>query len=100
VEVAVGDSFTVTLCSNPSTGLRWAELAEIGDPTVVEQVDHRFVSSSERGKKPPPPGTPGEEVWTFKALKESKSTLSVEYGQPWEGGTKADWTFVLTVVVK
>ena len=27
VEVAVGDSFTVTLCSNPSTGLRWAELA-------------------------------------------------------------------------
>lgn len=99
VEVAVGDSFTVTLCSNPSTGLRWAELAEISDQTVVEQVDHKYVAPPEK-RGPPPPGTPGEEVWTFKALKEGKSTLSMEYGQPWEGGTKADWTFVLTVVVK
>ena len=100
VEVAVGDSFTVTLCSNASTGLRWTELAEIGDQTVVEQVDHKYVALSEEGKKPPPPGTPGEEVWTFNALKQGKSTISMEYGQPWESGEKAAWTFVLTVAVK
>ena len=100
VEVAVGDSFTVTLCSNASTGLRWTESAEIGDQTVVEQVDHKYVALSEEGKKPPPPGTPGEEVWTFNALKQGKSTISMEYGQPWESGEKAAWTFVLTVAVK
>ena len=99
MEVAVGDSFTVTLCSNPSIGLRWAELAEISDQTVVEQVDHKYVAPSEK-RGPPPPGTPGEEVWAFKALKEGKSAISLEYDQPWEGGTKADWTFVLTVAVK
>jgi len=87
------------LRSIPSTVLRWAELAEISDPTVVEQVDHKYVPPTEK-RGPPPPGTPGEEAWTFKALKEGKSTLSMEYGQPWKGGTKADWTFVLTVVVK
>jgi predicted secreted protein len=75
-------------------------LAEISDQTVVEQVDHKYVALSEEGKKPPPPGTPGGEIWTFKALKEGKSTISMEYGQPWEGGEKAAWTFVLTVTVE
>jgi inhibitor of cysteine peptidase len=87
------------LRSNPSTDLRWAELAEISDPTVVEKVDHKYVPPLKNGGLPLR-GPPGEEVWTFKALKEGKSTLSMEYGQPWKGGTKADWTFVLTVVVK
>ena len=101
VEVAVGGSLTVTLCSNPTTGFQWSESAEISDQTVLEEVDHKFVSPGYTGDKPPPPpGTPGKEVWTFKALKEGKSTISMEYSRPWEGGEKAAWTFVLTVVVK
>ena len=96
IEVPVGNSFTVTLCSNPSTGFKWGE-AMIGDQTVLEQVDHEYVALE--GKSPPPPGTPGQEVWTFKALKEGQSAVSVEYGQPWEGGMKSEWTFALTVLV-
>jgi len=65
---------------------------------VEEQVAHKFVSPER--EPPPPPGTPGKEVWTFKALKQGKSIISMEYSRPWEGGTKAEWTFVLTVVVK
>ena len=96
-EVAVDGSLTVTLCSNPSTGFQW-ESIKITDQTVLEQVDHKFVSPE--SEPPPPPGTPGQEVWTFKALKEGKSTVSVEYSRPWESSEKAAWTFVLTVVVK
>ena len=70
----------------------------IGDQTVVEQVDHKYVALE--GKSPPPPGTPGQEVWTFKAIKVGQSAVSVEYGQPWEGGMKSEWTFALTVLVK
>jgi len=45
-------------------------------------------------------GAGGEEVWTFKALKPGTSSLSMEYSQPWDGGTKAGQTFVLNVVAK
>ncbi len=97
VEVPANSSFTVTLCSNPSTGFKWGE-TEISDQTVVALVDHTY--DSLEGRSPPAPGTPGEEVWTFKALKQGESSISIEYGQPWEGGMKAEWTFALTVVVQ
>ena len=97
VDVAVGDSFTVTLCSNPSTGFEW-ESAQISDQTVLQQIDHKFVGPE--SEPPPPPGTPGEEIWTFQALKQGTSTISLEYSRPWEGGEKGEWTFNLTVVVK
>jgi len=98
VQVPVGDSFTVTLCSNPTTGFQWSESAQISDGTVLKQTDHKFISP--QSEPPPPPGTPGQEVWTFQALKKGETTVSMEYSRPWEGGEKGEWTFVLTVVVK
>jgi inhibitor of cysteine peptidase len=97
VSVAVGDTFTVTLCSNPSTGFQW-EAAKISDPGVLEEVDHKFILPG--SEPPPPPGTPGQEVWTFKALKAGESTVSIDYSRPWEGGEKGAWTFVLSVSVQ
>ena len=98
VEVPVGDLLTVTLCSNPTTGFKWQESAEISDQTVLEQVDHKFVSP--QSEPPPPPGTPGQEIWTFKALEKGQCIISMEYSRPWEGGEKGEWTFSLAVVVK
>ncbi len=98
VEVAMGDSFTVTLGSNPTTGFQWAEEAQISDTGVLKQVDHEFISPE--SEPPPPPGTPGQEVWTFEALKKGTTIVSMEYGRPWEGGEKAEWTYNLTVTVK
>jgi len=95
VEVAAGDSFTVTLCSNPTTGFEW-EPARISDQTVFQETDHEFVPSQAKGVE----GAPGKEVWTFKALKKGTSTVSMEYSRPWAGGEKGAWTFVLTVIVK
>jgi inhibitor of cysteine peptidase len=77
VEVAVNGSLTVTLCSNPTTGFRWSESAQISDRTVLKQVDHKFVSPE--SEPPPPPGTPGQEVWVFQALQEGTSNISMEY---------------------
>ena len=95
-EVAVDDSFTVTLGSNPaSTGFQWSESAQISDQTVLQQTNHEFV--------PPEgdvPGAAGEEVWTFQALKEGESTISMEYSRPWEEDEEATWTFNLTVTVR
>jgi len=97
VKVAVDSSLTVTLCSNPTTGFQW-ESPQITDQTVLEQVDHKLVMPE--SEPPPPPGTPGQEVWTFKALREGTSTISIAYSRPWEGGEKGAWKFDLTVVNK
>ena len=96
VEVAVDGLLTVTLGSNQTTGFKW-ELAEITDESVLEQVGEQEYKSPGGGA---PPGAGGEEVWTFKALKKGAAEVSMEYSRPWEGGETAEWTFVLTVVVK
>lgn len=95
VELVAGDSFTVTLGSNRTTGFQWSESAQIDDQSVLEQLAHRFVPPEEDT-----PGAAGKEVWTFRALKEGSTEVSMEYSQPWEDGKKAEWTFRLVVVVK
>ena len=98
VAVAVDGSLTVILCSNPSTGFQWSESAQISDGSVLQPEGYKFVSPE--SEPPPPPGTPGQSIWTFKALKKGTSTIAMEYSRPWEGGEKGEWTFVLTVTVK
>ena len=95
VEVAAGGSVTVTLESNASTGFQW-ELVSISDEAVLEKVANTYEAPEDTGMV----GAPGKEIWTFTALKQGTSTISMEYSQPWENGTKAAETFDLTVVVK
>ena len=96
LEVKAGDSFTVALCSNQTTGFQWSGSAQVDDGTVVEQTNHKFISPEEQQIV----GAAGQEVWTFQALQEGTTTVKMEYSQPWEGGTKAEWTFTLTLIVE
>ena len=94
INIAAGDSFAVVLCSNPSTGFQWSELAQVSSPSVVQQMDHKFVSSEGAA------GAPGSEIWTFLVRKKGVSTVTFEYSQPWEGGEKNMWTLDLIIVAK
>lgn len=96
-EVKAGGTLMVTLGSNPTTGFQWSEEAQISDTGVLKQVGHEFVGPE--SEPPPPPGTPGQEVWTFEALKTGTATISTEYSRPWEGGEKAEWSYTLTIIV-
>lgn len=98
LEVQAGETFEVKLCSNPTTGFQWSEEAEISDPAVLQQEDHKFIGPE--SELPPPPGTPGQEVWTFKALNKGSSSIYLEYSRPWEGGEKGEWTCTVNVIVK
>jgi inhibitor of cysteine peptidase len=95
VEVTAGESFTVTLGSNPTTGFQWSEEAQISDTGVLKQTGHEFIPPEEAI-----PGAGGKEKWTFEALKAGTATVSMEYSRPWEGGEKGEWTYNLTVTVK
>ena len=94
VEIAINGSLTVTLESNKTTGYSW-ELKEISDTSVLQKIDNKYEASTSGLI-----GAGGKEVWNFKALKAGKTTLSMEYSQPWAGGQKGAKTFTLTVTVK
>jgi len=108
-EVAVGGSFTAHLKSDPATGFEW-ELAAITDQTVLVEVEQDYVGpAAEAPGEPddkeepvasPEPVPPREERWIFKAPRQGESMIPMEYSQPWEGGTKAARSFVLTVIVR
>jgi len=83
--------------ANHTTGFQW-QLANNSDGAVLELADYEYEPSE--AALAGIYGAGGQEVWTFKALKTGKSTITLEYSQPWEGGMKAAKTFVLTVVVK
>ena len=94
VQVQLGDSLLVTLCSNSTTGFQWSKSAQITDESILEQIDHSFI--------PPEEGTPGaagKEEWSLKALKKGTSTVLLEYNRPWEGGEKRAWSLTVAVVV-
>lgn len=95
LSVKAGDSFTVTLCSNPTTGFQW-ESAVISDQSVLTETNHQFVGPEDENLV----GAGGEDVWTFQALKKGTSTISIAYSRPWEGGEKGVWTFTAVVTVK
>ncbi|MCB1278224.1 protease inhibitor I42 family protein [Prosthecobacter sp.] len=77
-----GETFTVDLESNPTTGYGWA-LDGKEDATVVRKVSDEFVGT------PHPPGVVGvggTEQWKFQAEKKGKTTLHFIYRRPWEKG--------------
>ena len=95
MHAVVGEELTVTLGSNPTTGFQWSEYAEISDESVIKQVSHKFV-----GPETDVPGTPGQEVWTFEALKKGTVTTFLEYSRPWIEEDIGYWTVTITTTIK
>ena len=90
VVLGVDGTLTVILCSNPTTGFEWLELPQISDTSVLRQETHEFIPPEDLAERPPPAGSPGKEVWTFKTLKKGISTISFEYSRLWGGGEKGE----------
>jgi len=62
---------------------------------VLQQTDHKYINPTT-----PALGAGGQEVWTIQALKEGKSTISMECRRPFEPTARPAKTFTLTVVVQ
>ncbi len=94
MHAVVGEELTVTLGSNPTTGFQWLEDAEISDESIIKQVSHEFVGPG----IDKPPGTPGEEVWTFKALNKGTVNVLLEYRRSWNDAGL--WAVNITATIK
>lgn len=80
IGVEVGEAFTISLESNPSTGYVWEPEF---DPEFLKLVDSRFVSEpTEDG--PPIVGAPGIQTFDFLALKQGQTRVIMIYKRPSE----------------
>ena len=79
VKLAVGQTYSVDLDSNPTTGYSW----KLASPT--NSVFMLVTNSYEPGKHPTDMvGVGGVEHWTFKAMQKGRAELTLEYMRPWE----------------
>ena len=79
-ETYAGQSFTITLESNATTGYRW-QFARSLDKDMLE-----LIRSSYSGNNPKLIGSGGKQLWTIEALKAGKTTIFFKYVRPWEKG--------------
>ena len=93
--VKVGQTFDVSLASNPSTGYGWT-VSEPSDEKVLSHTEGNYRSSGDSNK--PISGQGGRTYWEFTALKAGKTEIKMIYARPWESVQPAQ-TFTLKVMV-
>lgn len=81
-----GDTFLISLESNPSTGYAWA-LSDSYNANIV-----KFNGSNYTDNAGAAVGTPGTEDWSFTGLKQGSTTLEFNYARSWETGVAPSQT--------
>ncbi len=77
ITVKPGQTFKIKLEANPTTGFTWQMQNPI-DKSLLTVLNKSFTA---KGKSA---GSPGEEVWQFKALKKGTIFLTFAYRRSWE----------------
>jgi len=78
VETRVGQSFTIALESNPTTGYRW-QFAKPLDKNML-----KVISASHSIDHPNLAGSGGKQIWTIDALNPGTTTIYLKYVRSWE----------------
>lgn len=84
LKVKNGETFKVSLESNPSTGYSWRMLSDTGPVELATTPN--TVPARPADATPPIVGAPGEQVFVFKATTAGQQVMLVfTYGRAWEG---------------
>lgn len=95
ITLSVGNTLVVELGSNYTTPYRWNPDTKIGDVSIIKQLSHEFVQPTSDAL-----GAPGNEEWTFSALKPGTTTVSTSYTSFVGKDAKPACTYTLTVTVQ
>jgi inhibitor of cysteine peptidase len=88
VVVKVGESFSVSLASNPTTGYTWD--AEYDSSFVVESKSS-FIPISEAM------GAGGKELFEFQTKKAGITVITLKHKRPWESEIKKTLIFKVDI---
>lgn len=94
IELKVGESFMITLESNPTTGYKW----ESGfDQSLLKLVKSEYKQDA---SKPGMVGVGGREQFTFAGLKAGDAQVKMTYKRPWEQQSADAKVLTFTVKIK
>jgi inhibitor of cysteine peptidase len=99
LNVAVGESFVITLDENPTTGYVWA-VEEQPESLVLQSSDYVSDVHPNQLGAPMIVGAGGKRTFTFVAHKSGTTTLKLKHWRPWEGDASIVDTFSVPVVVR
>jgi inhibitor of cysteine peptidase len=94
IQLRVGDSLTVILEGNPTTGYQW-QVASLS-PEVLDWTEGPTYQPSTPGRI----GSGGTFRFGFKAMRKGRATVKLVYRRSWEEGVPPIKTEVLKVKVK
>jgi inhibitor of cysteine peptidase len=94
LEATVGNEFKIVIDSNPSTGYHW-ELGDDLDESII-----KFVSKDYSPKSSAAPGSSGQDVWVFKAIKAGETHITLLYYSPSNEPEEPQQKVTFTVTVK
>ncbi len=84
INVSLGEEFTISLDSNPSTGFEWWTDF---DPAYLSLTNSTFISGNENSQLV---GVPGTKKFTFSTLSSGQTDVILLLLQSWENGTIAE----------
>jgi len=94
IETKVGDTFTIPLEANHTTGYSW-RLAQPPDPAILKQAGEKYEEDNSGGV-----GVGGVETWTFQAMAKGATTLVFEYARPFEKNVPPAKTSKFRITIK
>lgn len=89
IKVLKGHEFTITLQSNPGTGYQWNPTF---NTTILNLVSHEYKPASTKLL-----GSPGTDVFTFKAINHGTDTVKMIYKRSWEKESVQEKIFLVNV---
>ena len=95
ITAKAGDTLTLTLDSNPTTGYSW-QVMEIDNAILIQDGDPEYKQSSGSDGLV---GAGGTETFHFRAVGSGNASLELGYMRPWESVPPIQ-TFTIQVVVQ
>ncbi len=98
ITAVTGQTFTIKLQQNTTTGYSWSYKA---DPQLkfIKEAEVSPIPASTNEKDAPIVAAPNDKVWTFKATKPGTYKVTFQYTRAWEKDAKPIETVVYTIKV-
>jgi inhibitor of cysteine peptidase len=90
VTAVVGDTISIRLPENPSTGFSWAVTSSDG----LQQLESRFDTPS---SSPELVGAPGTRVLIYEVTANGRQSVRATYERSWEAGAAEPFTLTIEV---
>ena len=95
VDLVVGETVTLTLQGNPTTGYEWTVKKFDNAGVLRTLLDGVYTANAD---EPGLVGMGGTYVWSYKAIEPGEAHVDMIYARPWETDAPAE-TFSMTFMV-